>query len=320
MRNAPEAPLFESSAEIARFKSALRSDAIGREIIFQPVAESTNDLALAAARQGAAHGMDFAADEQRSGRGRRGRRWEAPPRAALLFSILLRPTALASENFGWLPLLAGWGAAAGLHRACGLKACLKWPNDIVLPQAEPPGWRKLGGILGESLLAPAGASSGRGGDYFILGIGLNINQAQADLPATNKAPATSLCRELGRSFSRLEVLRAVLEELDQLLGGLEKSAKNFPASRQGLQAQMQRWWPPEKIFQLRSGGGFGGHDPIPSGIGIVSPETGRGIGIVSPETSRGSFAELDAAGRLRLKTARGVETVPADAEIVEIIS
>ena len=52
---------------------------------------STNSDLLAEARGGLAEGAVLAAETQSAGRGRMGRHWVSPPRAALAFSVLLRP-------------------------------------------------------------------------------------------------------------------------------------------------------------------------------------------------------------------------------------
>src|SRR5690242_12534882 len=67
---------------------------------------STNADALALARAGAPEGVVVVADHQIAGRGRRDRRWEAPPGASLLVSILTRPAAslgLADDRLHLVP-------------------------------------------------------------------------------------------------------------------------------------------------------------------------------------------------------------------------
>ena len=61
-----------------------------REIRVVAETGSTNADLLAAARAGAAEGLVLAAEAQTAGRGRLGRSWVSPPRAALTFSVLLR--------------------------------------------------------------------------------------------------------------------------------------------------------------------------------------------------------------------------------------
>lgn len=96
-------------------------------------------------------GTAVVAEHQEAGRGRLGRRWEAPPGSALLASFVMPFQTLA-------PIAAGVAAAA----ACGPAVRLKWPNDLLLED------RKLGGILVEATGARA-----------IVGIGINLAWAPA---------------------------------------------------------------------------------------------------------------------------------------------
>ena len=142
---------------------------------------STNaDLLARAQRAEGAEGFVLAAEEQTSGRGRMGRSWVSPPRAALTFSVLLRPQAPAAR-LGWLPLLAGVAVATALREATGVTAVLKWPNDLLA------GGAKLGGILAEA--APA---SGTGGTAVVVGIGINVDTEPDELPPPGPGPGGAL--------------------------------------------------------------------------------------------------------------------------------
>lgn len=111
-------------------------------------------------------------DEQRIGRGRLGRTWQAPPGSALLMSLLLRPTAVPPAQRGWIGAILGVAAVTAIRERTGLTAALKWPNDVLI------NGHKVGGILAEMA-----------GDALVVGIGLNLTVARADLP---RADATSL--------------------------------------------------------------------------------------------------------------------------------
>jgi BirA family biotin operon repressor/biotin-[acetyl-CoA-carboxylase] ligase len=144
-----------------------------------------------------AEGTTVATDLQTEGRGRLGRRWEAPAGRALLFSVLLRPTppmALWPE----LSLVAGDSVATALRAATGVEAELRHPNDVLI------GGRKVAGILPE-------ASSGR----VVLGVGVNVDQSAEELPAEAAKPPTSLRIETGRAWPRAELLAALLLELER---------------------------------------------------------------------------------------------------------
>ena len=84
--------------------------------------DSTNERARRLAIAGAAHGTTVTAEEQSAGRGRQGRSWLAPPRSALLCSIVLHdPSPLLS-------LIAG----VAVCDVVGDDARVKWPNDVVI--------------------------------------------------------------------------------------------------------------------------------------------------------------------------------------------
>jgi BirA family transcriptional regulator, biotin operon repressor / biotin---[acetyl-CoA-carboxylase] ligase len=142
-------------------------------------------------------GATVAADLQTEGRGRLGRRWEAPAGRALLFSVLLRPAppmALWPE----LSLVAGGAVATALRLETAVETELSHPNDVMVEG------RKLAGILPE-------ASSGK----VILGIGVNVNQTAEELPAETPKPPTSLRLESGSEWPRGPLLAAILLELER---------------------------------------------------------------------------------------------------------
>ena len=126
---------------------------------------STNADLLARALAGAPEGIVLAAEEQSAGRGRMGRTWVAPPRAALTFSLLVRPSAVPPARRGWLPLLAGLAVASAVTAVTGVQTRLKWPNDVLAGPA------KLGGILAEAT-----------GDAVVVGVGLNVSAEPGELP------------------------------------------------------------------------------------------------------------------------------------------
>jgi BirA family biotin operon repressor/biotin-[acetyl-CoA-carboxylase] ligase len=141
-------------------------------------------------------GATVAADEQTEGRGRLGRRWEAPPGRAILVSVLLRPDP-PMPLWPELSLVAGEAVAAALRNETGVEASLRHPNDVVIAG------RKLVGVLPE-------ARSGR----VTLGIGVNVNQTTDELPRDTAKVPTSLRIELGHEVERAPLLAAILAELE----------------------------------------------------------------------------------------------------------
>lgn len=115
------------------------------------------------------HADAVATDDQRGGRGRRGRRWDAAAGQTVATSILIRPAelsgGLSGEKLPWLTLVAA-AAVVELVRDWGVPASVKWPNDVMI---YPDGGlttegKKLAGLLAQV------TSDGTG---VILGIGLN---------------------------------------------------------------------------------------------------------------------------------------------------
>src|SRR5215471_10035784 len=162
--------------DVAGVSSGLvRPGSLWREVRAVAETGSSNADLLAAAGTGAAEGTVLVAEVQTAGRGRLNRRWASPPRAGLTFSVLLRPDGVPAALLGWLPLLAGVAAAASVRAVAAVDATLKWPNDVLV------GERKLGGILAE-----------RTGAAVVVGIGINVWQARADLPTDTAATSLAL--------------------------------------------------------------------------------------------------------------------------------
>jgi BirA family transcriptional regulator, biotin operon repressor / biotin---[acetyl-CoA-carboxylase] ligase len=148
--------------------------------------ESTQSLLGPADPEGAVAVAEF----QTAGRGRLGRAWTAPAGTALLCSVLLRPP--AGSRIAQLSLVGGLAAAEAVEEALGRAAQLKWPNDVLVDGL------KVAGVLAEA----------REG-IVVLGVGVNVNQTAAELPAEARIPPASL-----RSLDGVE------RDLDALLAAL----------------------------------------------------------------------------------------------------
>ena len=192
-------------------RAALAHAPFVREVVYLPSVGSTNDAADDLAAQGAAHATLVVTDDQTAGRGRMARSWYMPPRAAIALSILVRPD-LPAVHANRLTMLAGLAAAEGMEQVTGLAVMLKWPNDVVVSDAQRR-TLKMGGILTECAIA------GDHIEYAVVGIGLNVNVDFADAP--NLAGiATSARMQLGREVDRLSVLAAVVARFAARFDGL----------------------------------------------------------------------------------------------------
>ncbi len=175
---------------------------LGRALHFLARTDSTSRQLGLLAEQGAPEGTVVVADEQTEGRGRMARAWFSPPGVNLYLSLLLRPR-VPPAAATTLPLLAGWGVAQALESvAPRLAPRIKWPNDIHV------NGRKICGILCE-MQAEADCVQ-----HVIVGLGLNVNLAAADLPADIARVATSLRIASGAEVSRPALLAAILNTLE----------------------------------------------------------------------------------------------------------
>jgi BirA family transcriptional regulator, biotin operon repressor / biotin---[acetyl-CoA-carboxylase] ligase len=155
---------------------------------------STNAALVEAAAADEPEGAVLVAEHQVAGRGRLDRVWTSPPRSGLTVSFLLRPDVPAARR-GWLPLLTGVALAEAVGEVTGVRASLKWPNDLLALDG-----RKLAGILAES-----------SGTAVVVGVGLNVSTTAAELPDTG----TSLSRVTGATVDRAPVLLAFLRAVER---------------------------------------------------------------------------------------------------------
>ena len=110
--------------------------------------------------------------EQTDGRGQRGNTWTSNAGENLMFSIVLKsPVLMAEDNFALNEIAAL--SVADFLSTYGIKAEIKWPNDIYV------GEKKICGILIENSFRGKTISSS------IIGIGLNINQRNFNVNLPN---------------------------------------------------------------------------------------------------------------------------------------
>ena len=214
---------------------------------------STNDWLLAQARAGARAGTVAVADHQRAGRGRLGRRWEAPPGTSLLVSVLLRPLAPLDELYPVTAAVA-LAAADACVEVAGVAPRVKWPNDLLVDE------RKLAGVLAES---DAAAPGGRAGSVaVVVGLGCNVNW---DGPEG----ATSLRRASGRAVDREALLTAFLGALARRAGSLDEVA----GRRSVLEELRRRCATLGRCVRATIGAGGGAAER--TGVAVAIDEGGR---------------------------------------------
>jgi BirA family biotin operon repressor/biotin-[acetyl-CoA-carboxylase] ligase len=166
----------------------------GRDVYrYEEVTTSTQRLL----QENDPEGAVAVAEHQTEGRGRLGRTWQAPAGSSVLVSVLLRPEVEAAR-LPELSLVAGGAVAEAIAEITGVDPAIKFPNDVLLDG------RKVAGILAES-------SDGR----VVLGVGVNVNQTQDELPTEAQTEPTSLRLQTGNHVDRGALLVAVLLRLER---------------------------------------------------------------------------------------------------------
>ena len=186
---------------------------LGQRAFVLETVDSTNQFLLQHAGE-AGDGAVAHAEQQTAGRGRLGRRWEAPRGSSVLLSVLLiepADTPLVSHG----ALLAALAACEAVEAATDCSPAVRWPNDLAL------GNRKLGGVLAESgVLAANEAAAGAprsANRAVVIGVGINCLQQRPHFKGPLARTATSLECESARPVDRAAVASGVLARLDYWL-------------------------------------------------------------------------------------------------------
>lgn len=190
------------------------------QILYQLRMTSTNTVLKALAYEGAPKGSLAVCEWQTQGKGRLGRGWDAAQGENLLHSLLLCP-ALPTEQAQLCTLAAAVAMAGAVEEAApGVKAGIKWPNDLVI------GGRKCAGILSEISADMDGIR------FLVMGVGVNVNQKRFAGELEQKA--TSLWLEKQRlaredeqqglpvpGIDRRILLQAYLRRMEEAVEALE---------------------------------------------------------------------------------------------------
>ncbi|MCV7444579.1 biotin--[acetyl-CoA-carboxylase] ligase [Mycobacterium paraense] len=190
-------------------QAALRAELIGAglgwrrlDVVEQTGSTNADLLARAAAGTDVA-GAVLIAEHQTAGRGRHGRGWSATPRAQITMSVGVSVVDVPTEGWGWLSLATGVAIVDAVQQVTGVRAGLKWPNDVLA--GPPDSLGKLAGILAE-VSRPV----------VVIGLGLNVTQAPEEIDGPG---ATSLY-DLGVAApDRHRLVCAVLTELGRRIVG-----------------------------------------------------------------------------------------------------
>lgn len=172
---------------------------MGYQDIFLDSTDSTNRIAKELGHDGAVHGSGVVTDTQTAGRGRLGRVWHSPPGRNLYCSYVVRPD-IDVQDYPKLAMVAGVAAARCVQERFSIAVGLKWPNDLYIRT------RKCGGILCESSLTSATS-------FAVIGIGINCNLRDSEIPEELKGRATSLLIEGGGTTDTQQLFVDLREHL-----------------------------------------------------------------------------------------------------------
>ena len=183
-------------------QNGLKTSFIGREIHQYKEVDSTNNVAKELAMKGASEGTIVIAESQRSGKGRRGKKWVSPS-GGVWMSIILHPD-IPPSNAPQLTLATGVAVAKTLNQECRLDVGIKWPNDILI------GNKKVCGILTE------GSATSNGLEYVVVGIGIDLNVDVDNFPPELRDGATSIKSELEKEISGVKLVQKFLENFEEI--------------------------------------------------------------------------------------------------------
>jgi BirA family biotin operon repressor/biotin-[acetyl-CoA-carboxylase] ligase len=205
-----------SLLDLTRVAMTFNRSLVGQTIDYHSSIPSTMTIAMHLAGQPSTQsGTLVVAEEQTAGLGRLHRRWEAPMGQALLLSLVLKPPHLPA-NPAQLAMLAGVTvvrAILSIVPDLSDEIGLKWPNDVLLGEDLAHG-RKVAGILIET------SYRNNAMQYAVVGIGINVNQELASLPIVppSTPQPTSLLAYVGRHIDRSDLLIALGQVWNELLG------------------------------------------------------------------------------------------------------
>jgi BirA family biotin operon repressor/biotin-[acetyl-CoA-carboxylase] ligase len=185
--------------------SNLRTTYLGKQLVVEEQCTSTNDVAEKIANEEGPHGAVVIAEKQSKGRGRYGRSWYSPM-GGIWFTVLLRPPTFL-QPLKALPLVGALAVARMVSSELGIKARVKWPNDVTVDD------RKIAGVVVEA------RSKGNEVTYVLLGVGINANFESSQITALGLT-GTSLQTLLGVPINREKLICSVLLETERLYESL----------------------------------------------------------------------------------------------------
>lgn len=172
---------------------------IGHKVITFDEVSSTNDLAKEFCNEVDSNGIVILANKQNKGRGRFERRWHSSDIGGVYLSIILAAT-LINFDPKLLPLIAAYAVSKTIEQISDIKTFIKWPNDVIVNN------KKVSGVLVEKYK-----------NFYIVGIGVNLNNRKENFPIDIKEKATSLFIEGGKVYNKEIFLKDFFSSFESVL-------------------------------------------------------------------------------------------------------
>lgn len=183
-------------------KWGLDTEWLGKTIIHKETTESTQRIAHQLALDGAEHGTIVIADEQTAGKGRVNRSFHSKKEKGIWMSLILRPDILPYMA-PQLTLLTATVLADVIDSFIGIKPQIKWPNDVLIDG------KKIAGILTEMQAEQDKIV------YVIIGVGININQEEMDIPKDIRENVTSLKMATNKTWDLNPLTQQILTKFEE---------------------------------------------------------------------------------------------------------
>lgn len=177
-------------------KHSLENTLSSRPFQFYASIDSTNDIATQWLKQGAESGAVVIADEQRKGRGRKGRFWYTPAGVALAISVILKPRPQVIGRVSMVGALAVYDLCTHLGIA---DVGIKYPNDVQIAG------KKVCGILPEATWDNNKLLG------VVLGMGINV---RVNFVPELQDTAVNLEDAVGHTLKRTELVAYLLKRVD----------------------------------------------------------------------------------------------------------
>lgn len=199
--------------------------------------DSTNTYMKERAADGAEDFSLVASRSQSAGRGRKNASFYSPKNSGVYFTVLIRNIDFTRARF--LTAMAAVASAEGIEQVFGLKARIKWVNDVYIDG------KKCVGILTESVTNMELNEI----DYAVVGIGINVREPEGGFPEEIKNIAGA-CITAAKGNAAEDAFNKVVAAV---YTSLKKLYTNFDKARLNAEYVRRSYLDGKRVTVLTSG-------------------------------------------------------------------